>query len=172
VKGLLRAAAVAGLMLGAMLAPSAVANANATTIDFSTHSQGAFDQGFYQSDGVVFTQGSFVGYIQGDEALVGPIAGSFKPKVSSLSARIAPAVQGTAIYTLSALGPSGHVIESTSVTITQDSGDPATGPLGYATIDLGTLPKKAAAFTLTNTFVRSSYPQYTSIPFGVSSLTF
>ena len=64
------------------------------------------------------------------------------------------------------------MIESTSVTITQDTGDPDTGPFGYTTIDLGSLPKKAAAFTLTNTFVRSSYPQITTIPFGVSSISF
>ena len=169
-KGLFRATAVAALTLLAMLVPTAAASA--TTVDFTTHGQGWFDQSFYVRDGVTFTQGDFVGWIQGDEALVGPIAGDFKPKVSSLSARVAPAVQGTAIYTLSALSPSGRVIESTSVTITQDTGDPDTGPFGYVTIDLGTLPRKAASFSLTNTFVRSSYPQYTTMPFGVSSISF
>jgi hypothetical protein len=170
VKGFAKATVVAGLMVLAMLVPAAAASA--TTVDFSTFGQGYFDQAFYKGDGVTFTQGDFVGYIQGDEALVGPIAGRFKPKVSSLSASVAPAVQGTAIYTLSALNPGGRVIESRSVTITQDDGDPNSGPLGYTTIDLGTLPKKAASFTLTNTFVRSSYPQYTEIPFGVASISF
>jgi hypothetical protein len=169
-KGLFRATLVAIVMLLAMLVPASVASA--TTVDFSTFGQGYFDQSFYQADGVTFTQGDFVGYIQGDEALVGPVAGTFKPRVTSLSARVAPAVQGTAIYTLSALNPGGRVIESTSVTITQDTGDPNSGPWGYVTIDLGTLPRRAAGFSLTNTFVRSSYPQYTTMPFGVSSISF
>jgi hypothetical protein len=170
VKRFLKAIAVTGLMVGALLVPAA--SAAAVEIDFSTHGQGPFDQNFYRSSGVTFTQGSFVGYVQGDEAVVGPLAGTFKPKITSLAARFAPAGQGTATYTLSALNPSGRVIGATSVTVTQDTGDPESGPFGYVTIDLGTLSKKAAAFTLTNEFVRSSYPHITLIEFGVSSISF
>ena len=169
-KALSRATAVAVLLLVAL--PASSIAANPVTIDFSTHGQGPFDQSFYESDGVIFIQGSFVGYIQGDEALVGPVAGIFKPKVSSLSVRVAPANQGTAIYTLSALSSSGELVASTSVTVTQDEGDPANSVWGYFTLDLGPLPKKARSFTLTNTFVRSSFSLTTSIEFGVSVLSF
>jgi hypothetical protein len=169
-KGLFRATAVAGLILVTTLVPAAAASA--ATADFSAHGEGEFDQNFFRPDGVVFTEGSYVGYIQGDDALVGPIAGNFKPKVSSLSARFAPAMQGTAVYTLAALNASGKVIGSTSVTVTQDEGDPASSGWGYVTIDLGSLSRKARAFTLTNTFVRSSFSHITTIPFGVSLVTF
>lgn len=169
-KGLFRATTVAAITLLAMLVPSAAASA--ATIDFSARGQGPFDQAFFEPDGAVFTEGSFVGYIQGDEALVGPVAGEVKPKISSLSARISPAIQGTAVYTLTALSSSGNVVESGSVTVTQDEGDPAHSGWGYFTIDLGALPRKARSFTLTNTFVRSSFSHITSIPFGVSSITF
>jgi hypothetical protein len=170
VKGIIKRITIAGLLIGAVLVPAA--SATATEIDFSRHGQGPFGQSFYRSSGVAFTQGSYVGYIQGDEAVVGPLAGKFKPKISSLSARFAPAIQGTATYTLSALNPAGRVIESTSVTVTQDTGDPKTQPFDYVTIDLGTLPKKASAFSLTNEFVRSSYPHITGIDFGVSSINY
>jgi hypothetical protein len=169
-KGFLRAAALTCLVLVVTLVPAATASA--TTIDFSTHGQGLFDQSFFEPDGLVFTEGSFVGYIQGDEALVGPVAGAFKPKTLSLSARVAPATQGTAVYTLTALSSSGAVVESASVTVSQDEGDPAHGGWGYFTIDLGTLPAKARSFTLTNAFVRSSFPHITTIPFGVASVSF
>jgi hypothetical protein len=170
VNGFTRALLAGGFALVGLLAPSTVASA--TTADFSTHGQGSFDQSFYRADGVTFTEGTFVGYIQGDDALVGSIAGDFKPKGSSLSARVAPAAQGTATYTLTALAASDKPIASTSVTVTQDEGDPANSGWGYFDIDLGQLPKRARAFTLTNTFVRSSYPHITTIPFGVSSLSF
>jgi hypothetical protein len=130
------------------------------TIDFSTHGQGPFQADFYKKDGVTFTEGSSVGFIQGDEALLGTvqegIAGTFTPPVSSLSARVAPAVQGTFEFTLTALDASSTVVASESVTVIES------GSGGYVTIDLGILPAKAKYFTLTG------------IPdvFGVGSITY
>src|SRR5687767_2946472 len=36
----------------------------------------------------------FVGFVQGDEALIGPIVGAFSSPIFSLSMRVAPAIQG------------------------------------------------------------------------------
>jgi len=125
-------------------------------IDFSTHGQGPFQADFFKKDGVTFTEGSFVGFIQGDEALIGDIAGTFTPPVSSLSARVAPAFQGTIEFTLTALDASSTVIASESVTVTE------TGAGGYVTIDLGALPAKAKYFSITG--IPDAY--------GVSLITF
>lgn len=155
------------------------------TIDFSTFGAEAFDPLFYQSEGIVFPTercgpagcaGWTVGFIQGDEALVGnsllgPIAGTFSRPVFGLELRAAPAVQGTATYTLTAFDRSGHVVAEKSATVTQDSGDPETGPQGYFAIDLGRFRKPAWSFTLDSVFVRSSFG-YTNIEYGVSSITF
>jgi hypothetical protein len=73
---------------------------------------------------------------------------------------------------LTAFDASRKVIRSVSVTVTQDSGDPATGSYGYVTLDLSNLPHGAKYFALDNLFIRSSFPNTTSIPFGVSSLSF
>lgn len=64
------------------------------------------------------------------------------------------------------------VIRSVSVIVMQDTGDLATGLHGYFTLDLGNLPHGAKYFALDNLFIRSSFPNTTSIPFGVSSLSF
>ena len=142
------------------------------TIDFSTHAVGPFQPDFYKKDGIVFTEGSFVGFIQGDQALVGPIAATFRPPIFGLSVSVAPSRQGTAEYTLTAADATGRVIGSASMIITEDLGDPTTQPFGYFTIDLGSLPRRAKTFTLQNRFVRSSDPTVTRIDFGVSSITF
>jgi hypothetical protein len=151
-------------------APAAAAAPPANiTIDFSQHGEGPFDQSYFNE--VEFTEGSWVGYIQGDQALVGPASGKANWKFTSISARVAPTTQGTATYTLTAYNGNGHKIADSSVTVTQDTGDPQTGPWGYATIELGPLPKKAQSFRLTNAFVRSSYSHITQIEFGISSIT-
>lgn len=143
----------------------------ATTIDFSTVSQGPFDQSFFKAEGIVFTEGTFVGFVQGHNALIGPVAGDMRGGFTSLSAQVAPAEQGTATYTLAAF-KKGKQIAATSMTVTQDTGDPATGPPGYFTISIGPLPNQADSFSLSNVFVRSSFPNNTRIEFGVSSITF
>jgi hypothetical protein len=154
------------------MAASGCKSAISRTIDFSVPGEGPFQSDFFKNQGVVFTEGDFVGFVQGDEALVGPVAGSFHPAVCSLSLRVAPSLQGTAAYTLTAYAPSGAVVGSTTVTVTQDSGDPASGPEGYFTIELTNLSGRAKSFTLENRFIRSSFPQNTLMPFGVSSITY
>jgi hypothetical protein len=152
-----------------VFAPAAgAARSAAVDVDFSQHGEGPFDQSYFS--GVEFTQGSWVGYIQGDQALVGPGAGTTKSKFTTISARFAPAGQGTAVYTLTAYKGKAPV-GSSSVAVTQDTGDPETGPFGYETITLDNLSKKADSFRLDNSFVRSSFPHITQIEFGVSSIT-
>jgi hypothetical protein len=164
----LKAIALAAVMVAGVLA--SVSSASAAEIDFSTHGQGPFDSQFYGGDGVVFTQGSFVGYVQGDEALIGPAGASVKKGLTRVSARVAPSIQGTATYTLAAY-KSSQMIGSRSVTVTQDEGDPATSGFGYFTIELGPLYKKATSFRLSNSFVRSSFSHVTEIQFGLASIT-
>jgi hypothetical protein len=142
------------------------------TIDFSTAGQGPFDSNFFKSQGLVLTQGDFVGFVQGDQTLIGPVAGTFHPSVCSISVRVAPAFQGTAAYTLKAYSGSGKVVGSTTMTVTQDLGEAGSGPFGYFTIELTGLSQKAQTFTLENQFIRSSFPQTTQISFGVSSITY
>jgi len=142
-------------------------------IDFSSAGEAVFIQpDFFKRQGLVLTQGEFVGFVQGDQALIGPIAGNFHPSVCRLSLRVAPAVQGTAAYTLTAFSPSGEIVSQTTVIITQDSGDPENGPFGYFTIELANLTPWANYFTLENRFIRSSFPQNRQIPFAISSLTY
>ena len=141
---------------------------SAVTIDFSQHGEGPLDPSYF--GGVHFTEGSWVGYIQGDQALVGSVAGKTKTKFTNISASFAPAGQGTATYTLTAY-KGGHPIGSNSLTVTQDTGDPQTDPFGYASISLSNLPKQADTFRLSNRFVRSSFPHITVIEFGTSSIT-
>src|SRR5688572_9992764 len=85
-----------------LVSSSNAATVTQVTVDFSTHGTGSFDSDFYKKDGVRFTQESDVGFVQGDEALVGPIAATFTPPISGLSVRLAPFVQGTAEYVLTA----------------------------------------------------------------------
>lgn len=141
-------------------------------IDFSSPGQGTFQPDFFKNQGLIFTQGSFVGFVQGDEALIGPIAGIFRPSVCSLSVRVAPALQGTAAYTLTAFAPSGEIVSQATVTVTQDSGDPENGSFGYFSLELENLTPRANHFTLENRFIRSSFPHNTQIPFAISSLTY
>lgn len=142
------------------------------TIDFTVADEGPFQPDFFKKQGLVFTDGDFVGFFQGDEALDGPVSGTFHPPVCSLSLRVAPGLQGTATYTLTAYSPSGEVVGSTTVTVTQDEGDPESGPFGYFTLELTDLAQRASTFTLENEFIRSSFPHITQIPFGVSSITY
>jgi len=137
-------------------APAALAASPATTIDFSTVSQGAFDQSFFKHEGIVFTEGSFVGFVQGRNALIGPIAGNVRGGFTNLSAQVAPAFSGTQSYTLAAF-KEGEQIASTSMTVTQPSGGS-----GYFTISVDTLPGEADSFSLTST----------QFEFGVSSIAF
>ena len=156
--------------LGSFAPAAGAARPASATIDFSQHGEGQFNRSYFKKD-ATFTEGSWVGYIQGDQALVGPASGTAEKKFTSISASVAPATQGTATYTLTAYKANGKPIASSSATITQDTGDPQTGPWGYTTISLGGLPKKAKSFRLSNSFARSSHSHITQIEFGVSSIT-
>src|SRR5262245_11214711 len=72
------------------------------TVDFSTSGEGTFQPNSFKRQGLVLTKGDFVGFVQGDEALIGPVAGIFHPSACSISVMVAPAFQGTAAYTLTA----------------------------------------------------------------------
>ena len=166
-------AATVLLLLLAFLAfvpVAGAANQASATIDFSQAGEGPFDGNYFSQAG--FTEGSWVGYIQGDEALLAPVAASAADKFTSISALLAPAAQGTAVYTLTAIASSGVPLASNSLTVTQDEGDPLTSPFGYVTIELSNVPKKARSFTISNRFVRSSYPHITQIEFGVAEISF
>ena len=163
------AAVVLVICLAGLLAPAASASQPTTaTVDFSGHGIGWLDS-LYSPD-VQFTEGTFVGYIQGDETLVGPVAGTTASKFTSVSVDIAPAFQGTADYTIEAFSSADRVIGSGTVRVTQDTDDPETGPFGYTTLELNSLPKKASSFRISNSFVRSSFPNITVIDFGVASI--
>ena len=161
--------------------------AREVTIDFTSFGEGkVFDPDFYRSDGIRFPPapcGSlgcgtwFVGFIQGDDALVGepefgPVKATFTRPVSDLSLQVAPSAQGTARYLLNVFAASGKLLAATSVTVTQDEGDPANSGFGYFTISLTNLPRPVKSFTLDNVFVRSSFPLNTHISYGVSSISY
>lgn len=131
-----------------------------TTIDMSDHGVGPFDQNYFASQGVVFTEGDFVGYVQGDEALIfdraNGITGLFKSAaVKSISVDIAPWSQGTWSYRLSALNGLSEILASKSIVVTQDPGDPDHSGFGYFSIGLSGL-KGVAGFNIYSTFIRST----------------
>lgn len=160
------------------------------TIDFSSFGAGEFFQpDFYRSDGILFppeqcgTEGCgpwFIGFVQGDAALTlgdnplkdAPLTARLTRPISSLSVRVAPSLQGTATYVLSAFAASGRLLATTSVTVTQDFGDPANTGFGYFTVSLTNLPRPAKSFRLINVFVRSTFPLNDHIPYGVSSISY
>jgi hypothetical protein len=156
-------------MCGLAASPAVAASPTSATIDFSQAGIGPFDQAYFSD--AAFSEGSFVGYVQGDEALIGPAAGTAAGKFTGISVEIAPAFQGTADYTIEAFSNADRVLGSSTVRVTQDTGDPETDPFGYVTLDLSSLPKKANSFRISNSFVRSSFPNITVIDFGVASIT-
>jgi len=154
-----------------LLVLSIPAPARADVIDFSALVGTPLDPAFFADQGVIFTSRMGLGFVQGDDAISAPLAGTFTRPVVSLSALVAPAVQGTADYTLAAFDAHSRLIGSATVRITQDFGDPANTGFGYVPIQLGELSEPAHAFSLSNTFVRSSFDFVTGVDFGVSSLT-
>ena len=176
-------------LLGVLAAPAPAAaevGDTAVTVDFSDVGAGkVFDPGFFRSDGLLFPEeqcGSMcgdwsVGYVQGDDALLqpgvlAPIEGTFTRPVSDVSFRVAPAFQGTATYFLKVYGSGGRLLADTSVTVTEDYGDPENTGFGYFTIGVSDLSEPAKSFVLDNVFVRSSFPTSPVIPYGVSSISY
>lgn len=152
--------------------------AQLVTIDFSEHGEGAFDPDFFADRGTIFPPDGFVGFIQGDDALVsrGPdnsttsVTGTFVAGVTSLSALVALSFQGVADFTLSAFDADSRLIESASFRLNQIVEDPGFMG-GYVALDLGTLSRPASSFVLADTLVRSAVPPG-SAEFGVSTLTY
>jgi hypothetical protein len=159
------------------------------SIDFSfAPSDSLLPKVFYKAQGIIFNDEYFVGFIQGDDALVSrstangdaaQIGATFTAPVTDLSMELAPAFQGTAEYTATAFDSRGQVVATKSVTRTEDIGDPADQGFGYLTIDLGPLPRPARSFILTSRFIRSSFgtPNCTNgglscFEFGISTITY
>lgn len=139
-------------------------------VDFTDHGQGVLRPKDYSRDGVRFLDGEFVGWVQGDEALVGPVEFTVPTWTDAAILTFAPSNQGSAWYTLEALGSRGEVLASTRALVTQDEGDPSTGPFGYTTIALSDVPAGTRSLALSNEFLSSSYEQYTEIGFAVAEI--
>ena len=169
--------------------PALAAASREVTIDFSTFGHGEYlDPDFYRRDGIAFPDqfcgsagcdGLFIGFIQGDAALVGdprrgPVSATFTRPISELSLLVAPSFQGTATYTLNVFSASGALVGTSSLTVTQDEGDPANTGFGYFEIAVSNPEKRVKSFTLTSVFVRSAspFPHVGVIPYGVSSITY
>lgn len=131
------------------------------TVDMSDHGGGTFDQEYFKPQGVIFTDGGFIGYVQGDDALIfdqsNGITGLFAPAaVTSISVDIAPWLQGTWAYRLAALDVLSNIIDSETILVTQDSGDPENSGSGYFSIELAGLPG-AVGFLVDSTYIRDSH---------------
>jgi hypothetical protein len=188
---------VAGVLLAALCCSDAPTSpepsfkpgvaAREVTNEFTSVGIGqVFEPDFYRSEGIRFSPqqcGSAgcrawsVDLIQGDAALLGepafgPMRATFTRPISDLSLRVAPALQGTVTYVLKVFTASGRLLATTSLTVTQDFGDPANSGFGYVTISLPSLPRPGKSFTLHSVFVRSSFPLNTEIPYGVSSISY
>lgn len=149
------------VFLSLMLSTMIEANASPVMIDISDHGAGAFNREFYKPGGVVFTDGHYVGFIQGDDALVfdenNGITGLFlSSAVTGISVELAPWLQGTWAYRLAALDASSAIIDSKTVVVTQDTGDVEDSGFGYFSIQLGGL-SGAAGFLVDSRFIRSSH---------------
>jgi hypothetical protein len=139
------------------------------TIDFADAPEGPFDKRFFEDHGLVFTEGSFVGFLQGHNALVGPVAADASETFTTISVTIAPGLQGTATYLLAAY-EQGKQLGYISKSVTQDEGVATPVPWGYVPLELGPLPRGADSFAVTNMFIGSSFPDQRHVEFGVASI--
>jgi hypothetical protein len=107
---------------------------------------------FFKSDGIQFAGEYMVGFSVGEAVLEAnaawndppyTIAATFTRPVDSVSASIRMNVQGTAQYTLVAYSPSGDVIGSSTITMTQNGLDP-----NFHDVTVDDLPSKAKSFSL------------------------
>lgn len=160
--------------------------ARGVTVDFSSFGDGkVFQPDFYRSDGIRFleqcgTTGCapwFIGccpaaIVVGEDVVDAPLKATFTRPISDLSLRAGLGFQGTVTLILSAFDASDHLLATTSVTVTQDEGDPANMGFDDVTVSLANLSKPAKSFSLVNVFVRSSFPQFTHIPVDVSSISY
>lgn len=142
-------------------------------VDFTAAGPGDLDRDFFVGDGLRLADDGVVAFIQGDDALVSPTGiHLLPPAVEAVQVRLAPAMQGTARYVLTAWGPDRrHALARTERVVTQDEGDAASAPFGYFTMELG-LPATARFVTIECQFIRSSFRHITSMEFGVSDVTY
>lgn len=146
-------------------------------VDFTRLPSGQpFNANTFLSTGVTFTAGDFIGFIQGNSALVSSyqnstthkVQGSFTSSVSSLEVTFFPAIQGTAIFTLFLYDSGSHLLGSSSQTL-------FTGPLGgggVLRVSLDPSAGGAASFLLTSSLVSNSGNSVGPIEFGVTTLLF
>lgn len=125
-----------------------------TTIDFSKHSPGQrFDQDFfYYSDGIFFADDNFVGFIQGDDALVppsdkkrriaGPITAVLACGTRNLKVTFAAGFQGLYKYTLRGFDIS-DVLVAEETTVIDERGN-----VGYRTLSFSQLSTPIVSFSL------------------------
>lgn len=184
--GLLARLVVGLVLFGVAAEPALSKVASDVTIDVSGAGVGtSVDSRLFRADGLVLPESQCVpdcaGWqivgVQGDEALpqppgLGQLEGRFVRPVSELSLRVAPSLQGTARYLLRVFGAGGRALAEQSLTVTQDFGDPANTGFGYFEIGVSGLTRPALSFSLESSFVRSSFPENTAIPYGVASLSF
>lgn len=151
-----------------------------TVIDFSSAGQGPLAPDFFAAQGLLVTTEHlqpFVGFIQGDEALIGggsygDVQGRLLHPVASIATRVALAYQMTVEFTLRAFGADGRLVGVMSKSVTQDLGDPENTPFGYVELRLDALTLPAASFTISSRFVRSSARQNRVAAFGASTIMF
>ena len=163
-----------------VLVPTAAAS-QLRTVDISTAPRypAPLPRDFYEAQGVVLNRTYYVSLVQGDEAVVldggiaRGIAGTFRgPPARSISVEVAPAFQGTASYTLTARDQRDRVVGRKSVIRTEDTGDPADQGFGYFTVAVGSLPRPARSFTVTNQFIRRSYGPLRCVGGGTACFSF
>ena len=170
-----RGVAIAAIVAILVLTVGAVpAIAIPITVDFSEHGVGPFNQNFFTASGIAFTQGDFVEFVQGDDALIGitdfAITGNFLTPVTSLAVTVAMATPTVSDFTLTVYDANSAPISATTFRLNQDTGDPGFMGNGYFTINLLNIPQPAYSFQLADLFVSSSFGDFNSSNWGVSTL--
>lgn len=139
-------------------------------VDLSDNGPGPLDWRLFDEDGIWFLRGDTVVRLNGDDALVGPIAFATPDVPGGVIVSFSPTDPGTAEYVIVALDADGDVLASGSVFLTHDPGVPEPGVPGYVTIALDDIPGDTRTIALTNRFVESSDPDVDEIRFGVASV--
>jgi hypothetical protein len=139
-------------------------------VDFSAHPEGPLRDRHLDREGVHLLDGEFVGFVQGEKALIGPVSLRVLNGPRAVSMRFAPSVQGAAWYSLTASDAAGNVVASERILVVQDEGTTNSGPFGYVEIGLDDLPFGTDVIALDNEFVTSSFPGIDTIGFAVAEI--
>lgn len=174
------------LATATLLLTTGRASAEVILVDFSEYGVGPLANGYFAGRGILIPpngSSGFVGFVQGDEALVshaqGPfiayIAAQFEPKVTRISVQVALSYQFVGYLRLSALdnrgGINNDVFTETVLQLNQVQSDPGFMGLGYFTLDTGPLSRPASAFVLTAEFMRSPFTTE-GAEFGLSTISY